>query len=103
MKKHTKEPWTYVPSTEAGSRLASIHCGDNTVFTVSSHRADGGADANANRIVDCVNAMAGVDDPLAFMEAAMDLLNACKPLRHGRIDINAYVGAMENGLCMDRE
>jgi hypothetical protein len=45
--KHTQGPWKYVPSTKSGTVMARVECGDNSVFTVSSHRADGQADANA--------------------------------------------------------
>ena len=77
---HTPEPWDYVPSTEHhGPYITSDHGSTICDLYVMSQPdklsiRNGGpskpipflaemADPNAKRIVDCVNAMAGIDDP----------------------------------------
>jgi hypothetical protein len=48
--KHTLGPWNFTPSTAGGTVMAKVQCGDNTTFSVSSHRSDGQADANARLV-----------------------------------------------------
>ncbi len=64
--KHTQGPWTaenslvYFPNVLGGFDL----------------RACPHPKANADRIVDCVNAMQGIEDPAAFMIAAREWYKA---------------------------
>ena len=57
MTEHAKEPWVHVKN--------KIWAGGETSLTTN--------EANAARIVACVNAMAGMDDPEAVMKAVRDL------------------------------
>lgn len=68
MSTHTKEPWLAqfgeVVSVldENGVRIAIL-----TSFTRKGLRDGDEVEANAHRIVACVNAMAGVEDPYSHM------------------------------------
>ena len=87
--KYTKGPWEVV--RDYGGRIDFI--GSPTVKVKICHFTilDAGGeerDGNAQRIVECVNAMEGIDDPQAARavlddprtRAATDLLAACKEL-----------------------
>ena len=81
---HTPEPWRKphicdaTHSCECRSILSERYAGSIAEITVDNGLliSEGGNDAppreeaaaNAARIVDCVNAMAGVDDPVGFMD-----------------------------------
>lgn len=56
--KHTQEPWTTYDKTVSSAARANVIVAD---CLIDKHDAD--------RIVACVNAMQGVDDPEAFMAA----------------------------------
>jgi hypothetical protein len=99
MSAHTPEPWelmALVP-TEAGRKanrwitsanaprhkrtVALVHRLDE--YVALKHDAEG--EANAHRIVSCVNALAGVPDPAAYVKAFEEMVVA----------INATVADME--------
>ena len=82
-KKHTPEPWSwgfedksviYIqgPGEHEDHVLWSEIC---PACQRSGSRCTAPSDANAERIIDCVNALAGVDDPAAFVEAVGALLD----------------------------
>lgn len=78
MTEHTKEPWSVFAeghttqidqgATPHGSRPCAVSWGgfDSTDLSLRKNRA------NARRIVDCVNALAGISDPAAFVMAARE-------------------------------
>jgi hypothetical protein len=68
---HTKEPWL-VEMTEApiGVPFANIHAHPDGGYEGIAFNTLGPAEANARRIVDCVNALANIPDPAAFVAAA---------------------------------
>ena len=80
---HTKEPWVVFP------RNSEIYIG------IGEETGDGICDggyglwrdgperkANAERIVACVNAMAGIDDPVEFMQQLRDVLRNLRMHAH---------------------
>lgn len=93
---NTPEPWDYVPSTENhGPYITSDHGSTICDLYVMSQPdklsiRNGGpsrpipflaemADLNAKRIVNCVNAMAGIDDPVGTMT---EIRAAIAPIKH---------------------
>ena len=77
MTKHTPGPWTVRTRREHGSYCyegggahATIASPSTGVFVAEAKCGPKMAEANAARIVACVNALDGIDDPEAFMEAA---------------------------------
>lgn len=72
--KHTKEKWAYVPhqientalvQSGDGRHLAELWTLDKTI----------NCSANAERIVACVNAMEGIEDPITWMETNKEILD----------------------------
>ena len=61
--KHTKEPWVH----HAGFVKRKKHSIDHLFGVVGSVTTLAEDHANSKRIVACVNALAGIDDPEAFM------------------------------------
>lgn len=98
----TKEPWWYDRDTDHGSPI--IFQGtppeDRRSFkhweatpVVGFHQADHESeawfevdDADGERIVTCVNALAGIADPAAAIEAAREALGACEGFLTRTID-----------------
>lgn len=80
MSAHTSKPWKFFPSIEYdGDALVDCggyviaHCGltpDDCVGFAQNIRA--------SRIVACVNALAGIPDPAAFVAAARELRDAIR-------------------------
>lgn len=73
--KHTPEPWTCRKSFDVkyNQRIFSIDSDQyEEVVTVWSCEPEGenivSSEATANRIVDCVNAMTGIENPSEFIE-----------------------------------
>ena len=90
---HTKEPWEIngCDWDEETDQTIGCEITDSEFYFVAS--CEGGRssehdNANARRIVDCVNAFAGIPDPLAFVQAARGMaeaLEACQStLQHTR-------------------
>lgn len=78
MGKHTKEPWyskqwRIVSIKEDGTLRAYICDTANNTATRTPEN-----EANAHRIVACVNAMAGVSDPAALVASHAELVRACE-------------------------
>lgn len=90
MSKHTKEPWMvhiqkdggnhrydirtvkpHAPGTQLGSHIAKI----NAFLEAEGHQG-----GNANRIVSCVNAMAGIEEPSKLRKQRDDLLEALQDI-----------------------
>lgn len=86
---HTKEPWQTEEDIRTdvcratGDELAylagwNVHNGQEEIVGCEGILGDG--EANAARIVSCVNALAGIQDPAAFVEAARGLVGAADEL-----------------------
>ena len=68
MKTHTPEPWrirTDLPQPVIASELGQY------VVAIPS-------EVNASRIVECVNAMEGIQNPAEFIASIYDVLKECK-------------------------
>jgi|3_EtaG_2_1085321.scaffolds.fasta_scaffold15134_2 hypothetical protein len=75
MSKHTAGPWKYCPPVlDDESGFVGAKAGDGHGVTSLADRpvleSAAQFEANAARIVACVNACEGMDDPEAFVEAA---------------------------------
>jgi hypothetical protein len=70
--KHTPEPWI-VNDTSVGITISS---GKQNLYLMymSATRTDRDNSANANRVVECVNAMEGIENPAEFMESVRKLV-----------------------------
>jgi hypothetical protein len=94
--KHTKEPWSvrggvehledgpdeYVAEIEPApcATFRGDVCRIQSAVCISGIGHEESA-ANANRIVTCVNAMAGIEDPQAFVESHAAMLEALGALK----------------------
>ncbi len=83
--KHTPEPWVYRPNEfddwgfvrdEIGNLCAVARCTHITPEEVVSGKDP--YKANGERIVACVNAFAGIEDPVAFVAKAKKAIQLCK-------------------------
>ena len=70
--KHTPEPWIAVGERVAGDGIIIASCGHGNA-------------ANAARIVDCVNAFEGIDDPQGYIDTTRKLREKLERLiaKHG--------------------
>ena len=82
--KHTPEPWHYDscddkahPTVKAGEYFITDCCSCAMPLGIEEEPMI----ANAKRIVACVNALAGIEDPAAFVEQAKAAL---APFRSGK-------------------
>lgn len=66
---HTPEPWRII-RTDLPQPVIASESGQYVVAIPS--------EVNASRIVECVNAMEGIENPVQFMNEAIDLLKLCK-------------------------
>lgn len=89
---HTKEPWDVFAQPIKGAGDAALelvnqvqhtHPIGDAVYLLNANGkcpATTGcgptSEANARRIVDCVNALAGIENPAAFVEAARGMMEA---------------------------
>lgn len=100
MSKHTPEPWLIVNSglgaehgpsyikPEQGGLIAHIYLGDKGGTGVVGQAQRDERSANAHRICDCVNALAGVDDPVGALKKARALLRTIGDDLHHHQDPN---------------
>lgn len=78
MNKHTPEPWEVDSMMVVGPRSEA----DDQTFGMIIGLADIYGDnekADATRIVACVNALAGIDDPEAFMQDVRGFFSGERP------------------------
>ena len=68
--KHTKEPWVH----HAGFVKRKKHSIDHLFGVVGSVTTLAEDHANSKRIVACANALAGIDDPEAFMRLIKEIV-----------------------------
>lgn len=113
-KKHTKEPWRISDDPdypEAVILTDETIIADANIFGANSSKKKNMA--NAKRIVECVNACAGIENPLdlrrqrdELREALETLLNACKalPATDGRVvGLIHLFSKCENALTKTKE
>lgn len=94
-RKHTKEPWKQhgveligAEGTPQGRVICSLSCGHLTgaprfSFLNNEHREhEQVVMADAARIVACVNALAGIPDPEAFVGKVLELSGRINDCRH---------------------
>lgn len=67
---------TYTIKSSVGIFVASIYTDSGTLFCKVNGDTKQEADTNAKRIVDCVNAMAGIKNPAEWMSAVRKLAGA---------------------------
>lgn len=83
---HTKEPWEVQPYVEygavyiVGSDLGGLVAGAHSWPTEIDSGDTARVEANARRIVDCVNALAGIPDPSAYIAAARGMREALEAI-----------------------
>ncbi len=97
MQKHTAGPWSMVDrSNWNGGYHVRGGTGRYVASTVENlPRQVGEQEANAARIVACVNALDGIEDPEAFVKAAAAMAAALRPghgvtVEHFGGDVDAY-------------
>lgn len=102
---HTPEPWRFDENKCPNLYLGTIEVDKGEVKFIASvyttmHAKNGNdtARANAKRIVACVNAMQGIEDPASFMEIVKQLeLDAYQELKEGNEILTQLYQA-----CQDR-
>lgn len=70
MSEHTKEPWKVVRCIQNEYRSVAFSTKRDELYTTSPLLPE-----DARRIVACVNALAGVDDPKSIAKVLRDLLD----------------------------
>lgn len=88
MAEHTKEPWAIHTEQEFSiSRATSVYIcraeepwPSGQLARVNVQDGFEEREANARRIVDCVNALAGIPDPAAFVQAARGMREALESI-----------------------
>lgn len=90
--KHTAEPWRVAP-TAPDTILADVKVGG----CYSGHPEDF---ANAARIISCVNACAGMEDPVALFTDMRSRLNklASSLLFHNLTELSAEADSLRHAL-----
>ncbi|KKK79605.1 hypothetical protein LCGC14_2831860, partial [marine sediment metagenome] len=74
--KHTPGPWTDIPCSDGTTFIASpefrqiavIGCDGSKTTQLNGYVPNNEGKDNAWRIVACVNALAGIDDPVEFVQ-----------------------------------
>jgi len=74
--KHTAGPWHVGGEYSQGEALLYIGAPSSPMILASMNEVHVSTRANATRIVACVNALEGIDDPAAFREAFGELVEA---------------------------
>ncbi len=104
MGKHTPEPWTIDSSRNGFTSYVCIQgpfingSGNPALCWIEANQPADVNEANANRIVQCVNACAGIDDPDLLLRTAREALKAvadggwCK-LEDGGYRVVIHAGA----------
>ncbi len=103
MSGHTKEPWR-VKHAEHGSNCFYVVDSDATsaVARVTNYKMQGVGEANARRIMACVNACEGIDTELIEprmlgdqIAAKMAVIDKCERLNTENAALNDYCAAVE--------
>lgn len=92
---HTPEPWSFI---ECEDYVFEIDGQNGNICEVRSTNMTNDFDeANAKRIVECVNAMAGIENPVEFMEVVKKLeLDAYHKMKAERDEIYVAVAVARN-------
>lgn len=69
---HITEPWTFTPGKNLYETRRILSAGGRVLASAIGKTSD----KNFARIVACVNALAGIADPAAFMSAVRELRDA---------------------------
>lgn len=69
--KHTKEPWV-ISATKDRTSILNLYPEDNKPWEL---QAQATSEANAARIVECVNALEGMADPAEVIQAFLAFLD----------------------------
>jgi hypothetical protein len=76
-RKHTPGPWQ---TDNMGLGLGHIRSSDPNDQRMIAYAQASPTDANAARIVACVNALEGIEDPAAFVAAVRELVEAARSI-----------------------
>ena len=103
---HTKEPWKL---QEGFCNVYALSNGESGLTThiakANDAQVSGGlieAEANARRIVDCVNALAGIENPAAFVEAARGMADKADDALQALVGVDRLLhqyGLMQGEDC----
>lgn len=97
--KHTPTPWeirgNIIFVANSYKSIATIHVCENYDILKGDRIRDVEQEANANRIVDCVEALAGVENPQEFMEFVNR--EPSEKVRH-LLRLNDRIKALEDAL-----
>lgn len=91
--KHTLEPWSYDQQSKS---IANDTILQVVAWTVNY---DSKADVNAKRIVECVNAMEGIEDPELFRTTAEDRHVKAEKRKEALEAVKSYLG--KTGITID--
>lgn len=106
--KHTPEPWKHF---SAGSHMRDNYTQSVAIAAFDKSKTTliagcfcdvvGGepvAEANAARIVACVNAFANIEDPEVFMKQVDESFNATMELKNANDELTHYVSQLEKRI-----
>jgi hypothetical protein len=93
--KHTPEPWARWGSDQVASTVTGKIVAEVPAYTLSG-KVKNEDQANAERIVACVNACAGIEDPSAVQEmrkALSEVFSMIEDVRTGKVErgVNLYL------------
>jgi len=80
-KKWAEEPWHCTPQVSIDLMSGGIRKKEWPIYKTNGRfacPAHASSQADADRIVDCVNALAGISNPKSFVEAAKDIVEYIK-------------------------
>jgi hypothetical protein len=86
MSKHTPEPWEHDGELNKDYDI-DIWSKNSAVNICEMSKTDGSQLTNANRIVSCVNAMQGIDDPEEFMRDLRKIVHRIDKITLGKAEL----------------
>lgn len=78
MKTHTPEPWSTAKYEANETKLLGPVEDNGSKQWIGDIIGPWSNQANAARIVECINAMKGIDNPVEFIASIYDVLKECK-------------------------
>lgn len=97
---HTLEPWNVSPTPLGNIRIADSS--ENTIALITSGAGKRKRGANAKRIVACVNACAGIEDPEATLKDVVSSIKILKVARERELAFRYNIGvAMELSILSE--
>jgi hypothetical protein len=101
--KHTPEPWEYWNERSGEENTFNIQCVRGDIVAICDdhwdRRGDDTNEANAARIVACVNALDGIPDPAAFVERARAVEAERDELRNAAKEVLIGIGDKPKAMC----